>query len=359
MSVECTAVAGQAFPQDGNLAPCENPAPMTSFGTVFNSDRSVPRRAFLRDTASWTCGVAAAAVIGCAGGDPNASPYPADLVWGTHGELDGQFFKPRAIAINAADELFIVDITARIQVFTTDGKFLRSWRTPESTNGRPTGLGISSDGKRLLVADTHYFRMLEYTFEGELFEDKTIGGVCGHEPGEFHFVTDAVQDKDGNYYIGEYGEFDRIQKFTSDRKFLFDWGSHGEELGQFVRPQALAIDGEGLLWVSDACNHRVQVFDARGDSPKLVKHWGTMGEEEGQLRYPYGIVLDGKGHVYLSEFGNHRIQKFTTDGKFVARWGQSGRRHGELYQPWSCALDSKGRLHVLDSYNHRVQRTRI
>lgn len=318
----------------------------------------VSRRASLSAVVGGFAGLGLASLSGCMPGGPPAGTYHADLIWGSHGERPGQFFKPRAIAINSKDELFIVDMTARIQVFTPDGEFLRAWRTPEATNGRPTGLGISSDGN-LLVADTHYFRMLVYTFDGKLLEDRTIGGECGTEPGQFHFVTDAVQDKDGNYYVGQYGEFDRIQKFGPDRKFILEIGVHGEELGQLLRPQALALDNEGLLWVADACNHRVQVFDARDNNPKLVKHWGSMGEEEGQLRYPYGIVLDGKGHVYISEFGNHRIQKFTTDGKLVARWGKNGNKRGELYQPWSCALDSKGRLHVLDSYNHRVQRTRV
>lgn len=317
------------------------------------------RRNLLAAAAAMGVGALLPSLSGCMPGSSSAGNYTPDLIWGSHGEQQGQFFKPRAIAINKRDELFIVDMTARIQVFTPEGKFLRFWRTPASENGRPTGLGLSTDGEHLLVADTHYFRMLVYTFEGKLLDERTIGGVCGPGPGEFNFVTDAVQDTKGNFYIGEYGEYDRIQKFTSKGKYLFEWGSKGEKPGQFIRPQAFALDRDDLLWVADSCNHRVQVFDARGDSAKLIQVWGTMGEEDGQLRYPYGIVHDGEGHVYLSEFGNHRIQKFTTEGKFVARWGKAGRHPGELSQPWSCALDSKRRLHILDSYNHRVQRTRL
>jgi DNA-binding beta-propeller fold protein YncE len=161
-----------------------------------------------------------------------------DKVWGEVGLGNGQFSKPRAIAIDQNDELYIVDMSARIQVFDTDGRFLRGWRTPAFENGRPTGLSIAPDGN-LLVADTHYYRILTYTPAGQLLEDQTLGGILGQRPGEFGFVTDVVRDGAGNYYVSEYGEFDRIQKFSPEREFLLQWGGHGEEPGKFQRPPAL------------------------------------------------------------------------------------------------------------------------
>jgi hypothetical protein len=53
-----------------------------------------------------------------------------EAVWGRLGTSEGRFQKPRAIAIDRHDHLYIVDMTARIQVLTTDGQFLRQWPTP-------------------------------------------------------------------------------------------------------------------------------------------------------------------------------------------------------------------------------------
>jgi DNA-binding beta-propeller fold protein YncE len=281
-----------------------------------------------------------------------------DLVWGRRGLSDGRLQKPRAMAVDRQDQLYIVDMTGRIQVFTADGDYLRSWRTPEIDNGKPSGLSFDRHGN-LLVADTHYFRVLVYTPLGEPIPDETIGGTNGHAPGEFGFVTDAVQDSKGNYYVSEYGEYDRIQKFSPDRQFLFQWGGHGTEPGQFVRPQNLAVDDQDQIWVADACNHRIQVFNATGDQAQLVRIWGQQGTQIGQLSYPYDLVLDGRGHIYIAEFGNHRVQKFTLDGQSLGCWGKHGRRDGELHQPWALVQDSQGRIHVLDTYNHRVQRIRF
>lgn len=281
-----------------------------------------------------------------------------DSVWGRRGISQGRFQKPRALAINAHGDYYVVDMTARIQVFDRDGEFITSWRTPEYHQGKPSGLSFNNAGN-LLVADTHYFRMLVYTPTGELLEEKTIGGTNGPGPGEFGFVTDAVQDSAGNYYIAEYGEYDRIQKFTANGEFVFQWGGHGRKPGKFRRPQNLAVDRQNHIWVADACNHRIQVFDATGSKPELVRIWGKHGSAPGYLENPYDLVLDNRGHVYVCEFGNHRVQKFTLDGKSLGCWGGPGRDHGQVSSPWALAMDPWGRISVLDTLNHRVQRIKM
>lgn len=300
--------------------------------------------------------LASLAVMAVALGGCDEDPYAAgelELTWGRHGISDGRLFKPRAMAIDEEDHLYIVDMTARIQVFDRDGNFLRSWKTPAHEAGRPTGLSMDRDGN-LLVADTHYFRVLVYSKEGELL--RTLGGTQGDQPGEFGLVTDCVQDSQGNYYVSQYGEFDRIQKFSREGEFLLQWGGHGAELGSFVRPQSMFIDEQDHLWVTDACNHRVQCFDSQGN---LLLNWGQEGDGLGQLRYPYGITVDEDGNFLLVEYGNHRLQRFTRDGKSLGCWGSVGRGEGQLYNPWAVVVDSQGAIHVLDTGNHRVHRLRM
>ncbi|MEM6473236.1 MAG: hypothetical protein AAF802_26985, partial [Planctomycetota bacterium] len=256
-----------------------------------------------------------------------------------------------------------VDTTGRIQVFDADGEWLRAWKTPQTANGRPTGMaiqhGATPDEDRLLVADTHYYRMLVFTLEGKRLKNREIGGTPGRKEGEFAFVTDAVVDMEGNYYIGEYGDSDRIQKFDPDGNFVLQWGGTGREPEKFVRPQSLVVSGKSL-WVCDACNHRIQRFDISGPEPKLMDIWGTPGGSPGQFHYPYDlVVLPGEGgeeEVLVCEYGNQRIQRLTAKGKPIAIWGAPGFEPGQLYQPWGLVVDSKRRVHVIDSNNHRVQR---
>ncbi|MBL9161269.1 MAG: hypothetical protein JNL18_00850 [Planctomycetaceae bacterium] len=293
----------------------------------------------------------AVTTTGCIDSTGNAGPAP-DLIWGVQGIEPGQLQKPRAMAIDSSDEIYLVDMTARIQVYDADGNYLRGWKTPVSVNGRPTGLSIAKNG-HVWVPDTHYYRVLAYDRAGAAVEAENLGGVMGAGPGEFAWVTDVVEDSEGSIYVSEYGDTDRIQKFSRDGKFLLQWGGTGEEPGQFRRPQSIAVDKEDHIWVADACNHRIQVFDKEG---QLINHWGQEGSSPGELYYPYGLAFDGKGHLYVCEYGNHRVQKFDLNGKSLGTWGSHGREPGQLHNPWAIAFDSKGRLYVLDSSNHRVQR---
>ncbi|MGC8639453.1 MAG: NHL repeat-containing protein [Isosphaeraceae bacterium] len=277
-----------------------------------------------------------------------------ELVWGVHGTLPGWLHQPRVAAFDDQDQLYIADLTDRIQVFDRDGQYLRGWRTPGFNVDGPSGLSVDRYG-RLLVADTHFYRVLVYSKTGELLFQ--IGdGVQGTTPGRFGYPTDVVIDKAGNFYVAEYGENDRIQVFSPEGKWLRQWGGHGYEPGEFLRPRALAIDDSDLIYVADSCCHRIQVFDLQG---KLVRLWGQRGTGPGDLSYPYDVAIGPDHCLYVCEYGNHRVQKFTLEGKPLATWGHSGRQPGELYNPWALAVDHQGEVSVIDSSNHRVQRFRM
>ncbi len=278
-----------------------------------------------------------------------------ELIWGRKGVQDGDFVKPRAIAIDRYDHLYIVDFTARIQVYGRDGRYLGpTWTTPDYRNGRPSGLSIDRDGN-LLVSDSHYNCLRIYTPDGK--ELRKIGGESGTGPGQLGYVSDAVQDEDGFFYIAEFGENQRISKFDLNGDFVKCWGEPGSEPGQFARVRALTFrpnDPDKLLYTADACNHRIQVFTRDGE---LKACWGTAGSAPGELSYPYDLAFSPKGDVlYVVEYGNHRVQKFTPDGKSLGTWGEAGLGPGQLRCPWALAVDSRGRVHVIDSENHRVQR---
>jgi DNA-binding beta-propeller fold protein YncE len=287
------------------------------------------------------------ALAGCAD-----EPGRAELVWGQRGVQDGDLIRPRAVAIDGQDRLFVVDFTARIQVYDRDGNYLGpTWTTPDYRKGRPSGLSIDRDG-HLIVSDSHYSCFRIYTADGK--ELCKFGGDVGTAPGQLGYISDVVQDEDHNWYVAEFHPNHRITKLDPEGRFLRCWGGEGTEPGQFQRPRALALGPDGLLYVADACNHRIQVFTRDGE---LMRCWGTSGGEPGQFLYPYDLAFNKAGVLYVVEYGNNRVQKFTPAGESLGCWGGPGRAPGPgLYNPWALAIDSKGRVHVLDTENHRVQR---
>ncbi|OAI38955.1 hypothetical protein AYO40_01485 [Planctomycetaceae bacterium SCGC AG-212-D15] len=285
-------------------------------------------------------------VAGCGG-----SSTEPEAFWGKRGVVSGDLVRPRAAAIDDHGRLYIVDYTARIQVFDRDGKYLGPcWTTPDYRNGRPSGLSIDRDGN-LLVSDSHYHCLRIYSPQGE--ELRKIGGEAGTAPGQLGYVSDAIQDADGYFYIAEFGENQRITKLDPKGNFVKCWGSAGDGPGQFSRARALVLGPDGNLYVADACNHRIQVFTREGD---LVRIWGKEGSEPGELHYPYDLAFNPRGELYVVEYGNSRVQKFTATGQSLGCWGGPGREPGRFWNPWGLVVDCKGRVLVLDTENHRVQR---
>ncbi len=299
------------------------------------------------------CAAASVALCGLSGCD-NSGAGAADQVWGIHGRKPGWINKPRAAAFDASDNLYLVDLTDRIQVFDREGTFLRYWRMPDFNVDGPSGISIDRKG-RLLVADTHFYRVLVFSPEGKILQQ--IGdGVQGSTPGRFGYPCDVVSDKAGNFYVADYGENDRVQVFSPDGKWLRQWGGHGYGPGEFLRPRALAIDDDDHIYVADSGTHRIQVFDTQG---KLLRAFGSRGAGLGELAYPFDVAIGPDHCLYVCEYGNHRVQKFRLDGTPLGVWGESGRKPGQLYNPWALAVDGRGAVSVVDSNNHRVQRFRL
>lgn len=246
----------------------------------------------------------------------------------------------------------MVDKTARIQRFSPDGEFEAAWRTPERENGQPTGITVDADG-RVLVADSHYHRVLIYDRDGN---ELARFGSGGAGPGQFDLVARAVVDGDGNIYVSEYGGSSRISRFSPKFEFLGSFGGPQDGLAALSRPQSMAFDKNGVLWVTDSCNHRICRFSRDG---RLLSSFGSPGREPGQLQYPYGLAFCEDGTILVAEFGNNRLQRFDPTGRSLETWGGPGTQPGQMLDTWGVAVGKGGRVYVVDSRNHRVQMFRM
>ncbi|MDG2201794.1 MAG: hypothetical protein P8K80_11510 [Phycisphaerales bacterium] len=288
---------------------------------------------------------------GCGSGDdsPGADTLEIERSFGRPGRGPGQFVYPRALAVDRERGIvYVVDKTARIQAFDREGTWLRSWTMPAFENGKPTGLAVGPGGN-VFVADTHEFRVIEFTPEGE---EVARFGTFGQEPGAFTYPTDVAFGPDGAIYVSEYGGNDRIQVFEPGGELRSVLGRFGEEPGEFNRPQAMVLSPDGThLYVADSCNHRIQVLTPEGEVIRII---GEAGRTPGSLHYPYDLALLDDGTLLVSEFGSSRVQQFDAQGRWLGAWGSHGYGPTELNAPWSIDHDGRS-AYILDSGNDRVQ----
>jgi ABC-type Fe3+ transport system permease subunit/DNA-binding beta-propeller fold protein YncE len=269
---------------------------------------------------------------------------------GTRGTKLGEFNKPRSLAVDRNDNLYVVDMTGRVQKFSPEGSFLLSWQMPQTDLGKPKGMGCDVSGN-ILVLEPHYQRVNHFSPQGVLVAQ---WGRKGTNEGSLTLPRSIVVNSAGNILVSEYTTVDRVQCFAPDGKtWLFSFGRPGSGPGEFNRAEGLGLDSSNRIYVADSCNHRIQVFSPEG---KFLRAYGTPGTELGQLSYPYDIRIDSEGFQYVCEFGNSRIQIFDSRDRPVEILGGIGSAVGKLNNPWAIALDAKGNLYVADANNHRVQK---
>jgi ABC-type Fe3+ transport system permease subunit/DNA-binding beta-propeller fold protein YncE len=269
---------------------------------------------------------------------------------GSRGGGVGQLNKPRSVAVDAQDNLYVVDMTGRVQKFSSNGVFLLSWQMPQTDLGKPKGMCRDRKGN-ILVLEPHYQRVNVFSPEGKLCAQ---WGKRGTNAGEFTLPRAVAVDSRGEVFVSEYSVLDRVQRFTArGEKLLAGFGHSGTGPGELNRPEGLCVDAQDRVYVADSCNHRIVVYSRDGN---LLRTYGKPGKGRGELSYPYDICVDAAGRQYVCEFGNSRIQVFDANDQPLEIIGGPGLAPGQFNNPWGVALDSAGNLYVADSQNHRVQK---
>ena len=290
-------------------------------------------------------------VAGCGSGAGLGGPGDGVRVISSHGPHPGYLTSPRAVAVDQDGEVVVIDRSGRVQLFDiATGEYKGRWMLQRHDNGTPTGIAFDSTDNTLWVADTHYQRIIQYKTDGTIL---TQWGEYGHRPGEMVFPTDVCPDPDGEtVWVSEYGLRSRVMHYTRDGKIIQEWGSQEYEYEDLSRPQSLIIDEEGLLYVADAGNHRVNVYTRDGEK---VRGIGEPGKGPGQLGWPIDLSFGPDGNLYVVEYMNMRVSRFSRTGEFLGSWGQPGYQPGDLFSPWGLTFSPDGQMVIADTYNNRLQ----
>ncbi|XP_077994408.1 E3 ubiquitin-protein ligase TRIM71-like [Glandiceps talaboti] len=238
---------------------------------------------------------------------------------GKYGSGKGEFDSPYSVAMNKRRQHVVAEYGNRkIQVIDIYGNHVRSFTFTQFKNTfYPRDVAVSDDGNYLMT-DYNNHQIVVSDENGKLL--RCFGQNKLKYP---HGIT--ISPVDGAVYVTEWDlkiadNTDKtrhcVSKYTQDGKYISTFGKFGSGQGEFYGPKYPAISRQGLIYVPDQNNNRVQVFN---EDCRFVFQFGQFGEDCGQLKWPDGAAVDNAGNVYITEQGNKRVQKFNSKGKFICR----------------------------------------
>lgn len=220
----------------------------------------------------------------------------------------------------------------------------------------PQGVAVDrhASPNRLYVADTENHRVLAYVD-----------------------VTQLAPGTPPDRILGQPDAFSA----TPNNPRLLDAPQDAASARTLFGPSGLGVDAHSNLYVADRENNRVLVFlDPFATDTTADRVFGQRGKFttrepncEGlagrTLHRPEAVALDAQGNLYVADTRNHRVLRFeaplTSDDVPDALWGQTSYRLAQengggpvsergLSLPFGLAVADDGTLVIADTNNHRV-----
>jgi hypothetical protein len=231
--------------------------------------------------------------------------------------------------------------------FSRDGRHLMTIGGSGAFGGA-NGFSFDAGSNEVFVADG-YANKRVVVLDMETGEVKRSWGAYGNEPSDaplgpydpnaapaqqFRSVTCAELADDGLLYVCDRGN-DRIQVFETDGRFVTETVIAPATLGNgSVSDVAFSSDDDQrFLYVADGMNERVHIVHR--ETLAFRTSFGVGGRYPSHFMQLGAVAVDGAGNVYTAEDGQgRRVQKFVFQG-----WGPVTAEHqGALYPAWAGGM---------------------
>lgn len=233
--------------------------------------------------------------------------------FGSEGIAPGQFVDPRAIAIAQDGDLFVADYSSgRVQRFDAEGEYLGLWQWDEDRVIQALDVGTQDDLYAVQGGDLVRFSRESGEVQGTLTYESAV-------PISFRDV--AVAPNGDIVALNHFHEFVRFDA-TGAVIHVVDI----EEAAEVSGVNGLALDGLGNVYVlatyQDVLEGRqfgVFLFSNEG---RFRSRFGSSGDEPGQFTSPGAIAVDGQGRIYVSDFPG--IMTFANSGSYLGTTDTEG-----------------------------------
>lgn len=257
---------------------------------------------------------------------------------------------PLAVTVSP-DRVFVANTgNSQVQVYSRDGTWISTWGKGQLNY--PFALSFSKD--KLYVADPYLMKLFIYDDKGNeekpLIDKQKLQLTSGKQ-GETIRPTAVEIGVDNLIYVADVGNQVVLVLDTSGRILRY-LGGPGTTDGLFQYPNALYVGTDGKVYVADTNNGRIQIFDQKGQF--LYKITGSQGKF-GLLTLPRGLAENESGDILVVDVFSHRVRAFDQTGFELWSFGGFGSGFGQFRFPNGLCVDPEGKIYVTDRENNRVE----
>ena len=189
--------------------------------------------------------------------------------------------------------------------------------------------------------------------------------ICMDTSGNFYFTDDAGS------YVYKIDTASHVYRIAGNGSLGFSGDGGAATAATLYRPNGIAVDNIGNVYVCDFENNRIRIINSTGTINTLAGTGtaGFMGDggpaSAAELYLPFGVAVDRNRNVYIADGQNNRIRKVSATGTIstVAGNGTGGyagdgmaANTAEINNPEGVAVDTFGNLFICDNGNSRIRK---
>ena len=180
-----------------------------------------------------------------------------------------------------------------------------------------------------------------------------------NKPYSFHRQTDIGFDPQGNIFVSDGYSDSRVVKYDKNGRFVKAVGTRGNGPLQFSTPHTIQVDRQGMVYVGDRGNRRIQVLDNDLNLKTMYENVGA----------PWGVCVSGGPRQYLYSTNSWpdssdsrnlattgEIYKMELDGTVLGRFGKGGKADGELATTHQMDCRNPDEIYTAEITGWRVQK---